>query len=90
MNWKIFFLKFFRNIVLGVAFCTLILGLLGYLLAGLEGAVNAAYWGVALGLIGGFFSGIVIYAKFWEKPGIYHMYPDYNWFVKTDEHKKDQ
>ncbi len=88
MNWKIFFLKFFRNIILGVFLGMLIMGLLGFLWGGPGGAVNAAYWGVALGLIGGFFSGIVIYAQFWIKPGTFQMYPDYNWFVKKEEEKK--
>ena len=42
MNWKIFLLKFLRNVILGVVFGVVALGIFGYLLAGKEGAVNMA------------------------------------------------
>jgi hypothetical protein len=89
MDWKIFILKFFRNILLGVIFGTLALGILGFLLAGKEGAINGAYWGAVLGLIGGFFSGIVLLARFWGSGENIQMFPEYNWFVKKDEHNKE-
>ena len=43
MNWKVFFLKFFRNIFLGVILGALALGLFGYLVGGQEGLINGAY-----------------------------------------------
>ena len=90
MNWKIFFLLFFRNVVLGVIFGAVALGLFGYLIAGQESFANAAYWGAILGLIGGVSSGIVLLYRFWEQPGNYQIFPEYSWFVKKDdEHQKD-
>ena len=92
MNWKIFFIKFLRNLVLGVIMGVVLLGGFGYLLAGKEGLVNMAYWGVALGLLGGFSSGlgIIFEAKFWEA-GNYQILPEWNWFIKKpkdDEQNK--
>jgi len=89
MNWKIFFLKFFRNLVLGVVIGVVVLGIFGYLLAGKEGMINMAYWGVALGLIGGFSSGlgIIFEAKFWGE-GNYKIFPEWNWFVKKSDDKE--
>lgn len=89
MNWKIFFLGFFRNIVLGVVLGAMILGLFGYLLAGQAGFVNGAYWGAILGLIGGVMSGITSLFSFWGQPGNYVMFPEYNWFIKKEDEKKD-
>ena len=93
MNWKIFFIKFLRNLVLGVVMGVVLLGGFGYLLAGKEGLVNMAYWGVALGLLGGFSSGlgIIFEAKFWGA-GNYQILPEWNWFIKkpkVDEQNKD-
>jgi len=89
MNWKIFFIKFLRNMVLGMIMGVVLLGGFGYLLAGKEGLVNMAYWGVALGLIGGFSSGlgIIFEAKFWEQ-GNYQIFPEWNWFIKKSKDEK--
>jgi hypothetical protein len=91
MDWKTFFIKFFRNIVIGMVLGVIVLGLFGYLLGGMEGLVNMAYWGVALGLIGGFSSGLgmIFEAKFWGD-GNYKMFPEWNWFIKKsgDGHEK--
>ena len=87
MNWKKFLLLFVRNVVMGVFFGAAGLGLFGYLIAGQEGFANAAYWGAMLGLIGGVFSGITLLYRFWEQPGNYQMFPEYNWFVKKDDEK---
>jgi len=89
MNWKIFLLIFVRNVFLGIILGTLVLGLFGYLVGGQEGLINGAYWGAILGLIGGVFSGITLMYSFWGHPGNYQMFPEYNWFVKKEEEKKD-
>lgn len=86
MNWKPFLFKFLRNVVLGVVFSIVLLGAFGYLLGGREGLVNMVYWGIALGLIGGFFSGIGVMfeAGFWEK-GNFRIFPEWNWFIKKSD-----
>ncbi|MEW5827761.1 MAG: hypothetical protein AB1846_02640 [Chloroflexota bacterium] len=92
MNWKIFFIKFFRNVAIGVVLGVVILGGFGYLLSGMEGLVNMAYWGFALGLIGGFSAGIgvIFEANFWGRDANYKMFPEWNWFIKQsdDDDKK--
>ena len=90
MNWKIFFIKFFRNLILGVILGILLLGGFGYLLAGKEGMINMAYWGIALGLIGGFSSGlgIIFEARFWEDGKNVQILPEWNWFVKKSDNEK--
>ena len=90
MNWKIFFIKFFRNLILGVILGILLLGGFGYLLAGKEGMINMAYWGIALGLIGGFSSGlgIIFEARFWEDGKNVQIFPEWNWFVKKSDNEK--
>ena len=84
MNWKIFLFKFLRNVVIGIIFGVVLLGGFGYLLSGKEGLINMAYWGVALGLIGGFFSGIGVMfeAEFWSKDSNYKIFPGWAWFIK--------
>jgi hypothetical protein len=91
MNWKTFFVKFLRNVVLGVILGVVLLGGFGYLLSGREGMINMAYWGLALGLIGGFSSGlgILFEAKFWGE-GNYRILPEWDWFTKkSNDEKKD-
>ena len=76
MEWKIFFLKFFRNVVLGVVLGTVALALFGYLLAGKEEARDQ--WrllGCHPGINSGFFSGITILARFWGNDGNYRKVP---------------
>ena len=89
MNWKIFLFKFLRNVVIGVIFGVVFLGGFGYLLAGKEGLINMAYWGIVFGLIGGFFSGIgVMYeAEFWNKDDNYKIFPGWTWFIKDSDDK---
>ena len=89
MEWKVFVLKFFRNVLLGIVIGALVLGFFGYLIAGQEGLIGGAYWGAILGLIGGVFSGIVLLFQFWGHAENYQMFPEYNWFVKKEEDKKD-
>jgi len=92
MNWKIFFLKFLRNIVISVVLCVILLGALGFVLGGREGLINMVYWGLALGLLGGFSWGLgmIFEAKFWGGEGNYKIFPEWSWFIKKsdDEDKK--
>ena len=91
MKWKTFFIQFFRNLVISVVFCVGLLGLLGYLLGGTVGLVNMMYWGLALGLLGGFSFGIgmIFQAKFWGGEGNYEIFPEWSWFIKkSDENQK--
>ena len=92
MNWKIFFLKFLRNIVISVVLCVILLGALGFALGGREGLINMVYWGLALGLLGGFSWGLgmIFEAKFWGGEGNYKIFPEWSWFIKKsdDEDKK--
>ena len=90
MNWKTFVIKFFRNLVLGILFGVVVLGAFGYFLAGREGMINMAYWGVALGLIGGFSTGVGVLfeAKMWGDGRNISMLPEWNWFVKKSEDEK--
>ena len=90
MNWKIFLLMFLRNVVLGLAFGVFSLSIFGYLLAGKEGAINMAYWGIALGLLGGFASGIgvLLESGYWGKGENIQNFPEWDWFVKKDEDHK--
>jgi len=87
MNWKLFLFKFLRNVVIGVLFSILLLGTLGYLLGGREGLVNMVYWGIMLGLIGGFFSGlgVMFEAEFWNKDSHYKIFPEWGWFIKKSD-----
>ena len=89
MDWKTFLLKFIRNVVIGLILGVVLLGGFGYLLAGWEGMVNMAYWGVALSLIGGFSGGlgVLFEAKFWGD-GNYTMFPEWNWFIKQPKDEK--
>ena len=91
MDLKKFLLKFFRNVVLGMVFSVLILGAFGYLLGGKDGIVNMAYWGIALGLIGGFFSGVGVMfeAEFWNKDSHFQIFPDWSRFIKNSDDNKN-
>jgi drug/metabolite transporter (DMT)-like permease len=56
---------FLRNIGPIVLLAGLILGSIGFLLAGWNGFVNGATWGVVLGLVAAPFMAMVILAKYW-------------------------
>lgn len=60
MDWRKFILRFLRNTIVFTILSTLVLGGLGYLLAGQEGFLNLAAWGVALGLLGSVSSGMAM------------------------------
>lgn len=60
MDWKIFIIRFVRNLVVFTILSTLVLGGFGYLLAGKGGLLNLAVWGVALGLLGSVSSGLAM------------------------------
>jgi hypothetical protein len=93
MNWKTFILRFLRCVVISVVLCVGVLSLPGYLFGGMAGLVNMMYWGLTLGLLGGFSWGIgmIIEAKFWGGDGKYELFPLANWFIKNsdDDHKRD-
>lgn len=57
-----------RNLAVAVVLSVAVMGALGYLLAGWNGLINLAAWGVALGLIGGFSTGLalLIETKYWS------------------------
>lgn len=93
MDRKTFFLKFLRNVIMSVVLCVLVLGAFGFALGGWEGLVNMVYWGLALGLLGGFSWGLgmIFEAKFWGGEGNYKMFPEWNWFIKKpDDDKKNE
>ena len=83
MNWTKFFLLYLRNVALATLGGGAILGLAGFLLAGKEGAVNMAYWGLVLGFAFGLPSGLLMFqAKFWgDYAGRYGRW----WFKKESE-----
>ena len=67
MRGQISTAKFLLVLVGGTVLGALILGLFGYLLAGRQGFVNMAYWGLALGFLGSISQGfaMLIGAHFW-------------------------
>ncbi len=65
MNWGKFFKVFLINVIGVVFLAGLVLGLFGFLLAGQEGFVNGAIWGLTLGLFSVPFTGFIIMAKYW-------------------------
>ncbi len=66
MDWKKFFITYLRNmaifLVLGIAF----MGLIGFLLAGKEGLVGGATWGLILGVISIPFTAFIPLGKYWS------------------------
>lgn len=84
-------LKFLRNVIVGLVIGVVALSIFGYLLAGKEGAVNMAYWGIALGLLGSFASGIGVLfeAGYWGRGENIQNLPEWNWFVKKEEERKN-
>ena len=84
MSWKTFLLKFLRNVIVGTILSGLFLGVFGYLLAGKGGFINMMIWGLALGLIGSFSSGLalLLYASYWG--GYAGRYGNW-WFKKESE-----
>jgi hypothetical protein len=60
MDWKIFLLRFVRNLIVFTLLSTLVLSGFGYLLGGREGMLNMAAWGVALGVLGSVSGGMAM------------------------------
>jgi len=91
MNWLTFFKLFFRNLILLIVLAALVLGIFGYLLAGREGFINMAIWGIVLGLIGGVSSGLgmIFQAKYWGE-GNYRIFPEWVWFIKQPGNEDKQ
>jgi hypothetical protein len=91
MRGNIAVFKFLRFVLIGTVLTTVVLGGFGYLLAGREGMLNLGAWGIALGLLGSFSSGIamLVQAHYWT--GYSERFGKY-WFKKESEgenHKPD-
>lgn len=84
MRGNIAIFKFLRFVVIGTVLATLVMGGLGYLLAGWEGMINMGAWGIALGLLGSFSGGIamLVQAHYWT--GYSERYGK-SWFEKESE-----
>ncbi len=68
-NWQ-FVWGFLKTALLGVIGATLLMGVFGFLLAGVTGMLNMAAWGFALGLIGGpMAGGALMLARYAEEIG---------------------
>jgi hypothetical protein len=91
MNWKTFLVKFLRNLIVGTLLTMAVLGLIGYLLGGMAGLNNMVLWGLGLGLLGSFSSGLamIVSAKYWGVAENYQFHPLWNWFIKKsdDDHQ---
>ena len=91
MNWLKFFKLFLRNLVIFTSLSTLVLGGIGFLLSGVEGLINLAYWGFALGLLGSLSTGLgmIVEAQFWGT-GNFERLAEWSWFIKKEQnHKRD-
>ena len=89
MDWKKFLLLFLRNMIIGTALGGLVLGGIGFLLAGREGFVNMATWGLLLGFLGSISTGfaMLVSANYWT--GYARRYGK-SWFKKISEEDDDQ
>ena len=67
MTGRISILKFLLILVGGILFGGLTLGIFGFLLAGKEGFVNMATWGLAIGFLGSVSTGfgMLVSTHFW-------------------------
>lgn len=84
MRGNIAIFKFLRFVVVGTVLATVVMGGIGYLLAGIEGMVNMGIWGIALGLLGSFSGGLamLIYTHYWS--GYAERFGK-SWFEKESE-----
>lgn len=88
MDWKLFVIRFVRNLIVFTALSTLVMGGFGYLLAGKEGFLNLVAWGVALGLLGSVSSGLALLLNA-------HIWAGYSsraggWWFKKEAEAEDQ
>jgi hypothetical protein len=65
MNWKGFFKAILRIATISIALGVVILGLIGFLLAGRQGLINGMIWGLVLGLVSVPFSLMTFGPKYW-------------------------
>lgn len=65
MDWGKFFKRFLPAVIAAPLLAGLVLGIIGFLVAGTEGFVNGAVWGIALGLLSVPFTAFTIYVKYW-------------------------
>ena len=66
MDWKKFFIVFFRNSLIAIAATTILLGGFGWIIAGKEGLLGGLYWGVLLGTVAIPFVAFMAMAKAYE------------------------
>lgn len=83
MNWLQFLKRLLINVLLSVLTATLVLGLGGFLLAGREGLINGASWGVLLGTLTGLSMGVLLALQ----PGYWEDFAGRmaGWWVKHEE-----
>ena len=83
MNWLQFLKRLLINLLLSVLTATLVLGLGGFLLAGREGLINGASWGVLLGTLTGLSMGVFLALQ----PGYWEDFAGRmaGWWVKHEE-----
>lgn len=82
-NWKIVWMLV-KSTLMGTLVGIIVLGALGFLLAGQVGMENLAVWGAVFGLVGGALSSATImYARYSEEIG-----RDYSHWRAEEEAKK--
>lgn len=82
-NWKIIW-RLVKSTLLGTFIGLVVLGIIGFLLAGPVGMENLAVWGAVFGLVGGALSSATImFAKYSEEIG-----RDYSHWRAEEEAKK--
>lgn len=92
MKWLLFFKRLAINMVLVIGGAVLILGLIGYLLAGKEGMLNGATWGLLAGMISLPPMAFMIWAKYWGdyagRYGAWYVYKETNGEEESREQSK--
>jgi len=80
MDWKVFLRVFLRNAIIATVMAGAIVGFFGFLVAGREGFLNGATWGIILGLVSVPFTGFIILTKYWgDYAGNYG-----KWWIKKE------
>ena len=86
MNWRRFFLHLLRNFAIATGGAVLLLGTIGYLVAGREGMLNGATWGLMAGMISLPPMAILILTKYWSDfAGRYGA-----WYIKKETYGEEK